>query len=71
MTDKKLDALAAMIEAVRQAIATTGDSGIPSGHLYSMMMGFGCSLEVYNHLINALLETGKITQDGNNVLRSA
>ena len=69
MTDKKLDALASMIEAVRQAIATTGDGGIPSGHLFAMVNGLGCSLEVYNHLINALLETGKITKTGN-ILRS-
>ncbi len=62
--------LSNMVETVRQAIATTGTSGIPSGNLYAMMMGFGCSKEVYDHLINALLETGKITKTGN-ILRSA
>lgn len=69
-TTKNLDLIATMAETVRQAIATTGQQGIPSGHLYSMMMSFGCSYEVYNHLINALKETGKIMEDGFHLLRN-
>ena len=66
---KDLLILAQVIESVREAIASTGSAGIPSGHLYSMLMGFGCSFDVYTHLISALKETGKITEK-NNVLRS-
>ena len=70
MTNKEIALIAHMTDTVRQAIATTGQHGIPSGHLYAMMMSFGCTKQVYDHLINALLETGKITQSGN-ILRSA
>lgn len=69
MTTKDKALIATMAETVRQAIATTGQHGIPSGHLYSMMMSFGCSYEVYNHLITTLKETGKITEDGFHLLR--
>ena len=58
------------VQAVQEAIASTGKAGIPSGTLYSMLMTWGCTLDTYNHLIGILKEAGKITEDGFHVLRS-
>jgi hypothetical protein len=64
------DILKKTTDTVLEAIQSTGEAGIPSGTLYAMLMTWGCTLEVYNHLIGILKEAGKITEDGFHVLRS-
>ena len=56
----------AMIELV-QAIADTirNAKQIPSGHLYAMMMEYGCTLETYRYLLGILVESGRVACRGN------
>lgn len=61
-------ALTQVMNGVAEAIEVMGDRGIPSGHLYARMMGMGCTLEVYQHIIATLKDAGRITESGN-VLR--
>ena len=50
-----------MIMALSEAIRTAGS--IPSGHLYSIVMGT-LSLESYNAVINCLKNTGLVSESG-------
>jgi len=59
---------AAMMEALREAINAAGAQGIPSGHLYAHLIG-KLSLQHYQAMISAMVEAGKITIDGQHVLR--
>jgi hypothetical protein len=63
-----LEAFLAIKEAVYEAIEASGESGIPSGHLYAMLMGH-MSLTTYNGLVTLLKESGKVTE-AHHVLRA-
>ena len=45
------------------AIKEAGETGIPSGHLYSMVMG-KMSLDLYQQCISHLVTAGLITDTG-------
>lgn len=62
-TDKQLDAIKLMANAILEAITAAGSAGVPSGHLYAMLMG-RMSLDTYNKFIDALTRAGKITNHG-------
>ena len=48
---------------ILEAITEAGSDGIPSGHLYSMLMGT-ISLEIYQSIIDALVKAKEITNKG-------
>jgi hypothetical protein len=52
-----------IIAAVATAIKEAG--AIPSGHLYAALNKFGCTIESYNRLIDALKATGKVYERNN------
>jgi len=64
-TNTNLKAAITIIQAVSSAIKEAG--AIPSGHLYSILMQFGCNIQQYDLLINTLKKTGKV-QEHNNLL---
>lgn len=55
--------------AVYEAIEASGEQGIPSGHLYAMLMD-KMRLQTYLSIIALLQKSGKITNKGH-VLRKA
>lgn len=69
MKEDQKEAMQQALDGVYEAIKSTGNSGIPSGHLYAMMMEFGCSIDVFEYLISTLKKEGKITE--NNYLLKA
>ncbi|CAB4120840.1 hypothetical protein UFOVP2_18 [uncultured Caudovirales phage] len=50
--------LALVIDTIRAA----GNNGMPSGHLYAMLMMTGIKIDQYNEMINALITLKKIRQ---------
>jgi hypothetical protein len=58
-------ALAAIMDALLDAIETGGDQGVPAGTLYAAMMTFGCSLSMFNNLMDALIAEGCISKSNN------
>jgi hypothetical protein len=51
-----------MRDAIKDASAEK-EGGIPSGHLYAMMMTLpGITLQVYQYLEGVLIESGKVTK---------
>lgn len=62
-TDKQLAAIRFVAAAILEAITAAGDRGIPSGHLYAMLMD-KMDLDSYNKFIEALAKHGKITNEG-------
>jgi hypothetical protein len=57
-TQKK--AILMLLETIHSAVKEAGPMGIPSGHLYAMLMGFGFDLQTYESFIDALVQSGKI-----------
>jgi hypothetical protein len=53
-----------VINTIHNCIEDAGEEGIPSGHLYAMLMGFGMTLDSYNAVISYLKKAGKITDSG-------
>lgn len=56
-------ALIMVAEIILEAIQAAGSEGIPSGHLYAMVMGH-INCETYQLIIRALASAGKITNNG-------
>jgi hypothetical protein len=52
-----------VLDTVNQAIKNAGQHGIPSGHLYSMLMEY-MSLHTYQAMINVLVQSKQITNKG-------
>lgn len=61
--DKKTAALLLMVDLVDETIKDAEAHGIPSGHLYAMLMGH-ISLDMYQAIVDALVKTKKITNVG-------
>lgn len=59
MNEAQLRALINATNGIYEIIQLSG--GIPSGHLYARLMG-QCSLDVYNFLLNTLIESGRVKQ---------
>lgn len=68
MIKKKEDVALAIISLIHDCIKDAGEQGIPSGHLYSMLMG-RLSLDTYQGILSVLLKAGKI-KESNHVLTS-
>lgn len=61
--EQKRKAIQDIAFAIFSAIKEAGEAGIPSGHLYAALMG-KMTLDQYNQFIEALVNTGKITNNG-------
>ena len=61
MSKTPADILAELIDEVADIIAES-PNGIPSGHLYAMLMG-RMTLEEYSFFVHAMVATGKIRVD--------
>jgi hypothetical protein len=58
---KQCTAMLTLIQLIADSIQEAGPSGIPSGHLYAMMM-HKVTLETYNYAIGILKESGAVTE---------
>ncbi len=57
-----------VLNAVQEIIAAAGPDGLPSGHLYAMLMGH-MDLPTYHSMIAVMVKAGGITLKGH-VLRA-
>lgn len=62
-TQKAVNAYIAIAGLMLEAIQEAGVDGIPSGHLYAIVMQY-MNLDQYNMIINSLVKAGKITNKG-------
>jgi len=62
-TTRQKDTIRGVVLALHEAIQGAGKNGIPSGELYAMCMGH-MSLELYQSLIQGMVEAGVITNKG-------
>ena len=61
MTNKEI--LSRYLKVIFEAIEEAGENGIPSGHLYAILMEF-MSLQTYQAIIDGLTKMGLITHKG-------
>lgn len=54
-------AIIQLVKHIGEAIKEAGS--IPSGNLYAMLSQFGCSLSVYEQLIGAFKDAGKVKEE--------
>lgn len=59
----QVKALKALSDIILEAIKEAGPVGIPSGHLYAMLID-KISLDVYTMIISILKQGGRITESG-------
>ena len=57
MSIKTFDSLKSLLDTLQEIIAATGKSGLPSGHLYAMLMGH-IDIDTYQKL---MVEAGGVT----------
>lgn len=50
------------LETMLEAIAAAGEEGIPSGHLYAMLMPYGMKLDTYQTLLGMLKKAGRVKE---------
>lgn len=57
----RMRALLACVDAVAEAIRDSGSRGIPSGHLYAVLMGV-MDINLYQSIISILKRAGLVTE---------
>jgi hypothetical protein len=57
-------AVLAIANAIVEAVREVEPDGAPATSLYLAMMEFGCSLAQFEQLMSALVEAGKLRQEG-------
>ena len=62
-TQTQKQAILAVLDILMEAISTAGERGIPSGHLYAILMG-KMTLSQYQSLIGILVKSGKVKDSG-------
>jgi len=60
MNIDQIKATIAVLDILYSSIQEAGTQGVPSGHLYAMLMG-KLSLNQYEQLISVLVKSGKVT----------
>lgn len=60
MSIKTFDSLKSLLDTLQEIIAATGKRGLPSGHLYAMLMGH-MDIDTYQKLIDLMVEAGGVT----------
>jgi hypothetical protein len=63
-TPEQRRAIAALCDAIVEAVRAGGPLGAPGGVIYAALMGQGCSLERYEAFMGALVRAGKLTRRG-------
>jgi hypothetical protein len=58
---QQVAAILRLIQSIADAIQEAGDRGIPSGHLYAMLM-HKVSLQTYEYAIGILKDAGAVTE---------
>lgn len=69
IAETRLARIKPVLDAVQSVIDAAGNEGIPSGHLYAMLMSH-MDLDTYQSLINIMVDAGGITIK-NHVIRAA
>ncbi len=64
-TAEQIEAVFSVMQAIREALWEAGADGIPAGHLYSMLSNFGCSIQQYETIESAMLDSGMVKKQGN------
>lgn len=62
MTKDQIKALVVIASQTYNIIKDAGDVGVPSGHLYALLMERGMELDTYQNLIQFLKDEGLITE---------
>jgi len=62
------DRVKPVLDAIQEIVQRAGPEGIPSCHLYAMLMGY-MDLETYQSMIDIMVQAGGITLE-NHVLRA-
>ena len=57
-----------VLDAIQEIITAAGSQGLPSGHLYAMLMGY-MDLQTYQTMIGLMVKAGGVTLQ-NHVLRA-
>lgn len=63
-TPAQAAAIRAIALAITDALKEAGSAGIPSGHLYALLMGFGCTLEQFEKFMGTLVKIGAARKQG-------
>jgi len=64
MTAQQRAALKAIGDGVVEAVKAAGPLGCPGGSLYAVLMAYGCTLEQYQQLMEALVAVKKLEKRG-------
>jgi hypothetical protein len=57
-------ALLAIATAIIEAVKEVEPDGAPAGSIYLALMEHGCSLAQFEQIMSALVEAGKLRQEG-------
>lgn len=64
VTAKQASAAIEMIRIAYEAVASRGTEGMPSGHLYALMMSAFASVDQYQSMVDLMVRTKLLSQNG-------
>lgn len=56
--------LKAVMDAVVETVAESGPHGAPGGVLYAALMQYGCTLDTFEKIMEALVQAGRLERHG-------
>ena len=62
--EEALRAILAIADAIVEAVRSVEPDGAPGGVIYLAMMEHGCSLDQFQQIMDALVEAGRLRQEG-------
>jgi hypothetical protein len=63
MTASQINTLKAICDAIVEAVGTSGELGVPGGHLYAGLIGV-LNLHQFEGIMEALVSIGKVRKQG-------
>jgi len=60
LESERFERVKPVLDAIQEVIASSGPQGIPSGHLYAMLMGH-MDLDTYQTMIGVMIKAGGVT----------
>ena len=61
-TQTQVNAVTSLVKSIGDTIKEAGC--VPSGHLYTILQGFGCTIGQFESLIEAFVKANKVKQVG-------
>lgn len=64
LTQEQTTTVQTFVAAIVETVGECGEHGAPEGILYAVLMGYGCSLELFRAMVDPMVRQGVLRRTG-------